>query len=260
MRRVRFCFSLTGLLIAMSSSISITAAEPSSGTQVSAKLTSETTAELGYLLYLPEGYENQDEWPLIIFLHGIGERGNDPNVVKTHGPPKLIEEGRPFPCIVVSPQCPLQRWWEPTVLNALLDDIIDRYKVDQRRVYLTGLSMGGLGTWTFAASYPARFAAIAPICGFSDSSCAEPLNNTPIWIFHGDIDDAISVKHAYKMADALTAAGNMARLTVYQGVGHDSWTQTYEDPEFLAWLLSHKRPASEDATSAAVPATNPGQQ
>ena len=247
MNRIPLLFFPAGILMI---SPSLAASEPAPGQQVHVQLESETMAEMGFLLYLPDDYEKHDEWPLIVFLHGIGERGNDLDAVKRHGPPKLIADGQKFPCIVVSPQCPLSHWWEPTVLNALLDDVVDKHKVNPRRVYLTGLSMGGLGTWTFAASYPERFAAIVPICGFADSSCVEPLKNTPVWIFHGDIDDVIDVKHSYRMRDALQVAGNQARLTVYQGVGHNSWTETYENREVLDWLLSHELPATGGVSSS----------
>src|SRR4030066_1336392 len=125
------------------------------------------TLNCQYLLFLPEGYENkQQRWPMILFLHGAGERGNDLNLVKKHGLPKIIEQQKDFPFIVVSPQCPQGQWWteKVEVLINLLDEIVNRYNVDTERIYLTGLSMGGYGTWTLAAAYPERFAAIAPIC------------------------------------------------------------------------------------------------
>src|SRR6185312_8308672 len=120
---------------------------------------------LKYLIYQPADYDKQDKWPLLLFLHGAGERGDDLELVKKHGPPKLAAEGKDFPFIVVSPQCPKDRWWEPIELVALLDDIGSKYKVDADRIYVTGLSMGGFGTWRLAFYAPDRFAAIAPICG-----------------------------------------------------------------------------------------------
>src|SRR3954469_24984435 len=127
----------------------------------------QVPVRLNYLLFLPEGYSNDSDkkWPLMLFLHGAGERGSDVNKVKVHGPPRIVEKRKDFPFIVVSPQCPADSWWRTFELNALLDEIQSQYKVDPDRVYLTGLSMGGFGTWELATQYPQRFAAIAPICG-----------------------------------------------------------------------------------------------
>ena len=122
---------------------------------------------LEYLLYLPPDYDKQESWPLMVFLHGAGERGNDLNKLKVHGPPKLVETGKDLPFVIVSPQCPADQWWpglEREVI-ALVDEMIDKYKIDTSRVYLTGLSMGGFGTWSIGCSYPQRFAAMVPICG-----------------------------------------------------------------------------------------------
>ncbi len=119
-----------------------------------------------YLLYLPEGYAEQEaSWPLLLFLHGAGERGDSLALVNVHGPPKLIEQGQGFPFIVVSPQCPEDQRWSVKTLDKLLNDIVAQYRVDEDRIYVTGLSMGGFGTWNLAARFPHRFAAIAPICG-----------------------------------------------------------------------------------------------
>ncbi len=119
-----------------------------------------------YLLYLPEGYAEQEaSWPLLLFLHGAGERGDSLDLVNVHGPPKLIEQGQGFPFIVVSPQCPVEQRWSVKTLDKLLNDIAAQYRVDEDRIYVTGLSMGGFGTWNLAARFPHRFAAIAPICG-----------------------------------------------------------------------------------------------
>src|ERR1700756_5414953 len=144
--------------------------KPSNAKQQGQHFEKEITVKvkLDYLLYLPEGYDKEEKaWPLLLFLHGAGESGHDLNKVKIHGPPKLIEAGKSFPMIVVSPQAPRMGWDVPT-LNALLDDIVATHKVDRDRVYVTGLSMGGFGTWALAAAYPDKFAAIMPICGGGD--------------------------------------------------------------------------------------------
>lgn len=201
-------------------------------------------ARLNYLLYLPPEYDSQESWPLIMFLHGRGERGSNLKLVRQHGPPKRIAEGDDFPFIVVSPQCPAGSYWteELDALAALLDDVIASHKVDTRRVYLTGMSMGGRGTWFLAGRYPERFAAIAPVCGAGLNWIAvERLRNMPVWVFHGDADTVVPTYESENMVGWLRDVGNEARLTLYPGIGHDSWTQAYNTPELYEWFLSHSR-------------------
>lgn len=203
------------------------------------------TAKLGYLLSLPPGYEADaaKKWPLIVFLHGAGESGSDLDKVKVHGPPKLIAAGSfDHPCIVVSPQCP-GRGWNADMVGALIDDICRQYRVDEERIYLTGLSMGGFGTWALAAARPERFAAIAPICGGGNPVDAIKLRGLPIWVFHGEKDNVVPLAASQAMVTALEALGQKdnVKFTIYPGVGHDSWTATYDDPEFYRWLFAQKR-------------------
>ncbi len=198
-------------------------------------------AKLEYLLSLPADYgKSTKDWPLVLFLHGAGESGSDLARVKTHGPPKLVEANGPFPFILVSPQSP-GRGWNPDVLNGLLDSVMKEYRVDQDRVYLTGLSMGGYGTWALAAAHPERFAAIAPICGGGNTKDAPKLARLPIWVFHGGKDNTVPLKRSEEMVEAIKAAGGNPKFTVYPEAGHDSWTATYDNPEFWKWLLAQKR-------------------
>ncbi len=202
------------------------------------------TMECDYLFHLPKDYAQKNQkWPLMLFLHGAGERGSDLNLVKKHGPPKLIEQGRDLPFIVVAPQCPAGQWWLEKVdtLLALLDEIQSTYPVDPNRVYLTGLSMGGYGTWTLACQHPERFAAIVPICGGGQSFLGNRLKNMPVWAFHGAKDPVVPLKETQQMVDAITKAGGQPKLTVYPEAGHDCWTVTYDSPELYQWLLSHKK-------------------
>lgn len=195
-----------------------------------------------YLLYLPEGYERgRKRWPLLLFLHGAGERGKDLHLVKKHGPPRLIAEGRGFPFLVVSPQCPARQWWSVDVLDALLDEVIAKHRVDERRVYLTGLSMGGYGTWSLACERPECFAAIVPICGGGNRLLAHKLKDVPVWAFHGARDEVVPLAESEKMVNAVKECGGKVRLTVYPHAGHDSWTATYADPALYKWLLRHRR-------------------
>jgi predicted peptidase len=198
--------------------------------------------KLNYLLALPEGYEKSDKkWPLVIFLHGAGESGNELDKVKVHGPPKLVAQGKSFPFILVSPQSP-GRGWDPNLLDAWLDDLLSRYKVDPDRVYLTGLSMGGFGTWAWGTAHPERFAALAPICGGGNPREVAKIRELPIWVFHGAKDNTVPLRSSEAMVDALKEAGAKdVKFTVYPEAGHDSWTEAYNDPAFYEWLLAQKR-------------------
>ena len=202
----------------------------------------QNAADRQYLLFLPNGYNEQKSWPMILFLHGAGERGDDLELVKKHGPPKIVETQKDFPFIVVSPQCPEDSSWikENEFLKELLNDIEVRYKVDKDRIYLTGLSMGGYGTWSLACEYPERFAAIVPICGGGEPSKASKLKDMPVWTFHGVQDKVVSVEKSQEMVKAINALGGNVKLTVYPDAGHDSWTQTYDNPKLYDWFLEHR--------------------
>ena len=179
-------------------------------------------------------------WPLMLFLHGAGERGDDLNLVKVHGPAKVADKMKDFPFILVCPQCPANQWWNPPGLLALLDKIEKQYPVDRSRVYLTGISMGGYGTWALAAEAPDRFAAAVPICGGGDPATARQLKNLPIWNFHGAKDPTVPVELSHRMVAAVKKAGGDVRFTVYPRAAHDSWTATYNDPALYRWMLSKK--------------------
>ncbi len=198
--------------------------------------------DVNYLLYLPENYEQETKnYPLMLFLHGAGERGDDLQKVAIHGPTKLIKQGKEFPFIIVSPQCPENQWWDIESLDLLLKDISRQYRVDENRVYLTGLSMGGYGTWAMAMEYPHRFAAIAPICGGGNPVTAEKIKHLPTWVFHGAKDDVVPLKNSQDMVDALKEAGGDVKFTIYPEAQHDSWTETYNNPELYEWFLSHSK-------------------
>lgn len=209
--------------------------------QQAARLDTQVRVTMDYLLFLPEGYEQQESWPLMLFLHGAGERGDDLELVKKHGPPKIVETKKDFPFIVVSPQCKPKVWWEPLKLIALLDEIVAKYKVDKDRIYVTGLSMGGFGTWSLAAHAPDRFAAIVPICGGGEPYWALRFPHLPVWAFHGGKDILVPPRRSEEMVEALKKLGGKPKLTIYPDAGHDSWTETYDNPELYKWLLEQKR-------------------
>ncbi len=196
------------------------------------------TLPANYLLYLPTDYnESKKDFPLVLFLHGSGERGGDLEKVKIHGIPKLISQGKEFPFIVVSPQCPLDIYWNTEILSALLDEIVSKYRVDTNKVYVTGLSMGGHGTWELAIKEPNRFAAIAPVCGWSDTSKAGSIAHIPTWAFHGAKDFVVPAKASEDMVDAVKKCGSDVKLTIYPEANHDSWTETYNNEELYKWLM-----------------------
>ncbi len=217
------------------------------GPQTEQSFSGEAKLQVGYryLLSLPEGYDTDPtkKWPLLVFLHGAGERGDNLQLLKKHGPPKLIEAGKKFEAIVISPQVPEKNIWNSHAVKALVDELIKTHRVDTSRLYLTGISMGGFGTWDTALAYPDTFAAIAPICGGAGVGfvMAERIKDLPCWIFHGDKDGAVPVDFSLKMHGALQKAGSQAKLTLYPGVGHDSWTQTYDNPDLWAWMFGQKR-------------------
>ena len=199
--------------------------------------------ETHYLLYLPEGYTNDtlQKWPLLIFLHGSGESGVDLEKVKAHGPPKLIEQGKKFPFIVVSPQAPPQTGWQVEALKGMLSDIKKKYRVDNDRVYLTGLSMGGFGTWSMSEKFPDEFAAIAPICGGGDVDKVWQLRHMPVWCFHGAKDDVVPPTASQRMVDALRKYNSNVKFTLYPEANHNSWEITYNNDSLYTWLLAQKK-------------------
>ena len=209
--------------------------------QTSQVLDTTVKVEMSYLRSLPRNYDEQDAWPLVLFLHGAGERGNDLELVKKHGPPKLIEEGKDFPFILVSPQCRKDVWWEPIELTALLDQIVKTHNVDKDRIYVTGLSMGGFGSWRLAAYTPKRFAAIAPICGGGETYWTRRFSHLPVWAFHGAKDTGVPPERSQAMVDALKKEGGKPKLTIYPDARHDSWTETYNNPRFYEWLMKQER-------------------
>ncbi|MEW6665628.1 MAG: prolyl oligopeptidase family serine peptidase [Thermodesulfobacteriota bacterium] len=204
------------------------------------------TREVGmdYLLYLPKEKPGitLGGLPLLLFLHGSGERGNDLTLVKTHGPPRVVEAGMELPLIVLAPQCPQEASWHADSLMALVDHVLEHHDIDPKRVYVTGLSMGGFGTWVLAGEYPERFAAIAPVCGPYASIDPVRLRHTPVWCFHGAMDDVVPVEHSIHMVRRIRDAGGQVRFTVYPDAGHDSWTRSYERPDLYEWFITHKRP------------------
>jgi len=200
------------------------------------------TVKLNYLQYTPDGFSKKKKWPLVLFLHGAGERGNDLSKLVKHGPPKLVEAGKEFQFVLISPQCPEDSWWRTEALIALVDEVVETFPIDASRVYVTGLSMGGYGTWALAGDYPERFAAIAPICGGGTRQHARRIAQAqiPTWAFHGAKDKTVPIEESERLVAFVEKFGWSADFTIYPEAGHDSWTETYNNPKIFKWLLSHK--------------------
>ncbi len=216
-------------------------------------------SSLPYRLLVPAKIEEGKKYPLVIFLHGAGERGTDNEKQLVHGIPDFVKNREKYPAFVIAPQCPANKKWaevdwsakthtlpkEPSdpakLLLALLETFIKEKPVDSKRIYLTGLSMGGYGTWDLIARKPEFFAAAAPVCGGGDEATAEKIKNVPLWVFHGDKDTVVIPERSRNMVEAIKKAGGKPKYTEYKGVGHDSWVKAYSDPEFFAWLFAQKK-------------------
>lgn len=206
----------------------------------------ESQDKINYWLFLPTGYDREDgtrKWPLMMFLHGHGERGDDLSKVKIWGPPKRVADQPDFPFVLISPQLPDQfHSWQIGPLQELVKHSVETLNVDPDRVYLTGLSMGGRGSWALAAKMPKQFAAVIPICGGGRPSTAAKLVDVPIWAFHGDADRVVPVSETTRMVEAIKKeGGEKVKMTIYPGVHHNSWAETYANPEIYQWLLQQKR-------------------
>jgi len=216
---------------------------------------------LRYRLFAPEAAPGGGTLPLVLFLHGAGERGDDNAAQLKHGAVEFHRRQAAQPCLVLVPQCPEGRKWvevdwgggggagtfpaepsEPLRLALeVVDGLIAAGKVDPDRVYVTGLSMGGYGTWYAAGMPGSRFAAAAPICGGGDPDWGKRYVDLPVWAFHGDDDRAVPVGRSREMIEAIRAAGGEPKYTEYPAVGHDSWTRTYADDAFHDWLFAQRR-------------------
>lgn len=199
---------------------------------------------MNYLLAVPEDIKSDEQLPMLVFLHGAGERGTDPQLIKTHGVPKMLDEGLPVRAIILAPQVPDGRH----VWNTLADETMeliryvrDNMNADIDKVSVTGISMGGYGTWELALSYDKEFSAIAPICGGGMSWRGSILKDMPIRAFHGDKDDAVPIEATREMIDNINSQGGNASFLILHGIGHDSWVYAYEQTNVLEWLVSCDR-------------------
>lgn len=196
--------------------------------------------EMEYVIRYPKNYDNKKVYPVLVFMHGAGTRGNDINKVLENPFFLITDEYNDFPFVTVAPLCHKNTWFDlfETVIK-LIHYIYNSDFTDQNRFYAMGASMGGYAVWQMAMSYPELFAAIVPICGGGMYWNAGRLKNVPVWAFHGDSDTVVNVIESTKMTDAIIHCGGQAKLTIYKDCDHNAWTQTYSNPKVFEWLLSN---------------------
>jgi|TARA_B100000768_G_scaffold93948_2_gene87867 predicted peptidase len=222
---------------------------------------SDIDGNLNYRIYIPTDIADNKVYPLIVFLHGAGERGSNNTSQLTHGVRSILDYSKASnePAIIIAAQVPTGEQWvntswnedshvmpkapsrSMTLLVSLIKKIITNNPIDEDRIYVTGLSMGGFGTWDIVQRMPNFFAAAIPVCGGGDTREAESIKQVPIWAFHGDSDIVVKTQRSRDMIDALQAVGGEPKYTEYEGVEHDSWTMTYTDKNVLSWLFSQKK-------------------
>jgi predicted peptidase len=216
---------------------------------------------LRYRLLKPEDYDPKKSYPLVLFLHGAGERGTDNDKQLVHGVPEFVKPAirKRYPCFLIAPQCPANMKWvdvdwsadshklpaEPTEPRRqsleLIAALQKEFAIDAKRIYVTGLSMGGYGAWDALVRRPDLFAAAAPVCGGGDEATADKIAKIPVWAFHGGKDGVVKPARSRNMIEALKKAGAMPKYTEYEKVGHDSWGPAYRDPELYRWLFTQRR-------------------
>lgn len=263
----RKLLSLTATL-AMWGAVEMTAvqaAEPGDGAAADLFVKREFKSDklvLPYRLLTPANYDKTKSYPVVLFLHGAGERGNDNIAQLKHGMNDFCTATNrcEYPCFVVAPQCPANSQWvlvpwsaeqhtqperpsEPLAAAlAAVAELEKEFNIDSSRFYITGLSMGGYGTWDAIQRHPERFAAAVPVCGGGDEKAGDRLTKIPVWAFHGALDTAVKPERSRKMIAAIKAAGGDPKYTEYEDVAHDSWVRAYSDPEMMKWMFAQKLP------------------
>jgi predicted peptidase len=242
-------------LITLFSSITLCAIEPSAQ-----EWKAPDGTVVRYRWSMPETVKAGKTYPLVLFFHGVGERGTDNTAQLRHGVYAILEGAKAIdePCFLLAPQCPTNLWWAPIDRdtkhlsapekpNALLEAVVARiealakeHPIDRSRLYVTGLSMGGYATWDLLGRMPGKFACAVPICGGGNPAQAARFKDTPIWVFHGEKDSVVPIRTSKAMVEALTAAGGTPKFTWYPELNHDSWTATYRDPQVIRWIFQQK--------------------
>lgn len=242
--------SLSFIIVLLSANF-VSAEDPAPGKQVEQKLELADGRVIEYHLYLPEDYDPAKKTPFMLFLHGRGESNGPLAIVKKWGPPRLVDEGKKMNYIIASPQCPREAFWsqagEQAKLAELLGHLEKTYSIDESRMYLTGLSMGGFGSWTLAANHPTKFAAVAPICGRGNPADGEKLKDIPIWAWHGLADGVVKPAGTEAMVKAIRDAGGTKIIyTSLEGIGHNSWSSAYATPQLYQWMSKQRIEVEEE--------------
>lgn len=195
-----------------------------------------------YILSMPDKEDTKD-LPLIVFLHGAGERGDDLEQITKHGIPRHYDRLQNLPVITLSPQCERNKVWVTQIyeLKALIDSVAEKFCVDKSRIALTGMSMGGFGAWELAMDFPEYFSCLVPLCGGGSAWRAETLKNIPVRAYHGEKDEVVNCFYSQDMVKAVNVAGGDAVLTLYPDLKHDCWTRTYADADVIDWMMKQKR-------------------
>jgi predicted peptidase len=197
---------------------------------------------LDALVYLPKDFDfDEGTYPLLVFLHGSGDRGSDVWKLAGSGPAYLASKGQSLPCLVVCPQCPLEARWQSDWVKSIVSEMVTTYHADKARVYLSGYSMGGIGTWEIGATDPMRYAALVPIAGSGDTSLAKELAKVPVWAFHGEKDEVIPMEASDALVTAIRGQGGQPKSTVYANQGHAICSEPFRSQEMWNWLLEQKR-------------------
>jgi predicted peptidase len=244
MIRLSFAFGLCALLVGLAP-----AQDTTKTGFVDKTFKNDNGTTSPYVLFVPHDYDGKKEYPVILFLHGAGETKSEKSggkmPVEVGIGPAIKKREKTFPFFVLIPRAEGFGWGGNTAnakrALAMLDEVMKEYKIDPKRQYLTGLSMGGMGTWSIATAMPDRFAAIVPICGRGDPKQAEKLKDLPTWAFHGDADTAVNVSGSRDMIEAIKKAGGMPKYTEYPKVGHNSWDNAYGTDDLYTWLLEQKK-------------------
>jgi len=252
---VRRALVLLALIIGLGSLVSAAEFEPRVYKDAEGK-------ELPYRLLRPKDYDPKQEYPLVLFLHGAGERGKDNQRQLAHGAKLFVkpENMEKFACFVIAPQCPDGKQWVDTpwgnnahvmpekpsdpmrLALSLIDDLKKEYRINAKRVYVSGLSMGGFGAWDCIQRNPAVFAAAIPVCGGADETKAAVITKIPVWNFHGDKDGVVKTIRSRNIIDAIKRGGGDPKYTEYKDVGHDAWNKAYNEPGLLEWLFKQQKP------------------
>jgi len=209
-----------------------------------------------FLVYLPPGY-GSGAWPLVVYLHGAGERGTDPNELRSWGPFAAVQNGLHIPGIVIGPQCRPDSGWSPDSIMQLVEHAASRYNVNRDRIYVVGFSMGAYGTWQTAASNPDVFAAIVPICGGGSLENAKALAKVPTWAFHGDKDNVVPLVESQSMVEAMLAAGGQPKMTVIPEAGHGIVNDVCCRLELWNWLFQQRRDQRQSLQQGTEPSVTP---